>query len=364
MFGPSVFMEKAMEFMNPNYLWLIAALPIFFAVWYRWGRRTHTLKNTQVSRIRVGTKLGTVLTFLIWTSKGALWISLCMAIAGSFLPLSKTAIDAAGVIYMTVDTSSSTVMSGPVNEQEVNLAAHFDKRLSPSYIPAEGEEKLEPKVIDAELGAARAFIEHSHGLRIGVTIFDDKLYYVYPATKNQQVAIGVLPQIQDYVRRVWAGPGVAGTNFDGPTSAKPDGALVGAVRVFGKEQGNPTRIYIMITDGVSSIADDRAAELTAAYKELGIHFFVFGVGKEWTDVNASKVQTLVKFTRSVNGTIVSVQDKAQFDAAMAQIEELARASVRTVYVNERQDSLLFLLAVAAVSFAMWIGLSAIRRSSP
>jgi hypothetical protein len=353
-----------MEFMNPNYLWLILALPVFFAAWYKWGRRSHTLKNTQVSRIRVGTKLGTVLTFLIWTSKGALWVSLCMAIAGSFLPLSKTAIDAAGVIYMTIDTSSSTVMSGPVNEQEVKLAVNFDKRLDPAYVPAEGEEKLTPMVIDSQLGAARAFIEHSHGLRVGVTIFDDKLYYIYPATKDQHAAIAVLPQIQDYVRRVWAGPGTAGTNFDGPTSSKPDGALVGAQRVFGKEPGNPTRIYIMITDGISSIADDRAKELRAAYEALGIKFFVFGVGKEWTDVNADKVKTLVDFTRSVNGTIVSVQDKAQWDAALAQIDQLARASVRTVYVNDRQDSLLFLLAVAAVSFAMWIGLSAIRRSSP
>jgi hypothetical protein len=351
-----------MEFMNPTYLWMILALPVFFAVWYRWGRRSHTLKNTQVSRIRVGTKLGTVLTALIWTSKGALWVSLCMAIAGSFLPFTKTATDSAGVIYMTIDTSGSTEMFDPANDFERKLAIRFNPRLAPGYQPAEGESTPSPpKVMDVELGAARVFIEHAGGLRVGLTVFDDKLFYVYPATKAQDVAIGVLTQIRKYKSEQ---EGTAGTNFDGPVGSKPDGALQGALNVFRKEDGNSTRIYIMVTDGISGIDSTRAAELAAAYKELGIHFFVFGVGEKWTNVNGSDVKASVDFTKSVGGTFVSVQDEAAFNKALAEIDQLARASVRTVYVNDRQDSLLFLLAVAALSFAIWIALSAIRRSSP
>jgi len=362
MLGPGrVLMEKAMEFMNPNYLWLIAALPVFFAVWYRWGRRTHTLKNTQVSRIRVGTKLGTVLTFLIWTSKGALWVSLCMAIAGSFLPLSKTATDSAGVIYMTIDTSASTEMFDPANEFERKLAIRFDPRMAPGYVPSEGEQSANPpKLMDVELGAAKAFIEHAGGLRVGLTVFDDKLFYVYPATKSHDVAIGVLTQIRKYKAEQ---QGTAGTNFDGPVGSRPDGALQGALNVFRKEDGNATRIYIMVTDGIAGIDSTRAAELAAAYKELGIHFFVFGVGEKWTNIDSNDVKASVDFAKSVGGTYVSVQDEQKFNAAIAEIDQLARASVRTVYVNDRQDSLLQLLAVAALSFAMWLGLSAIRRSS-
>lgn len=351
-----------MEFMNPNYLWLILALPVFFAAWFKWGRRSHTLKNTQVSRIRVGTKLGAVLTVLIWTSKSALWISLCMAIAGSFLPFTKTATDSAGVIYMTIDTSGSTEMFDPANEFERKLAIRFNPRLASGYQPAEGEPTpVPPKLMDVELGAAKVFIEHSGGLRVGLTVFDDKLFYVYPATKSQDVAIGVLTQIRKYKAEQ---EGTAGTNFDGPVGSRPDGALQGALNVFRKEDGNATRIYIMVTDGIAGIDSTRAAELAAAYKELGIHFFVFGVGEKWTDVNSTAVKASVDFTRSVGGTYVSVQDEAAFNKALAEIDQLARASVRTVYVNDRQDSLLFLLAVAALSFAMWIGLSAIRRSSP
>lgn len=351
-----------MEFMNPNYLWLILALPVFFAAWYKWGRRSHTLKNTQVSRIRVGTKLGTLLTVLIWTAKGALWISLCMAIAGSFLPLSKTATDAAGVIYMTIDTSASTEMFDPANEFERKLAIRFNPALAPGYVPAEGETPPNPpKLMDVELGASKAFIEHAGGLRVGLTVFDDKLFYVYPATKAQDVAIGVLAQIRKYKAEQ---SGVAGTNFDGPVGSSPDGALQGALNVFRKEDGNATRIYIMVTDGIAGINADRAKELAAAYKELGIQFFVFGVGPKWSDVNGSDVKAIVDFAKSVDGTYVSVQNEEQFNTALAEIDQLARASVRTVYVNDRQDSLLFLLTVAALSFAMWIGLSAVRRSSP
>ena len=113
---------------------------------------------------------------------------------------------------------------------------------------------------------------------------------------------------------------------------------------------------------MSSIDEGRAKELAAAYKELGIHFFVFGVDRPWTDLSNSSLQPIIKFAQSVDGTVVRVQDEAAFKASLTQIEALARASVRTVYTKERQDSLLMLLAVAALSFAVWIGLSVIRRS--
>jgi hypothetical protein len=139
--------------------------------------------------------------------------------------------------------------------------------------------------------------------------------------------------------------------------------LQGALRVFNKEDGNAVRIYIMVTDGQASINEDRAKELAAAYKELGIHFFVFGVDRPWADLENSSLQPIIKFAQSVDGTVVRVQDEAAFKAAIGQIEALARASVRTVYTKERQDSLLFLLMIAGVSFASWIGLSVVRRST-
>src|SRR5689334_2030047 len=88
---------QAMEFMNPHYLWLLLAFPVYFAVWFYWGRRSHTLKNTQVSRVRVSTKAGAALTALIWLSKGALWTSLVMGLAGTVFPFNKVGTDAAGV---------------------------------------------------------------------------------------------------------------------------------------------------------------------------------------------------------------------------------------------------------------------------
>ena len=351
-----------MEFMNPYYLWMLLALPVFFAAWYFWGRRSHTLKNTQVSRVRVSTALGATLTGLIWVSKIVLWSSLTLGLAGSFFPFNKIATDAAGVIYMTIDTSGSTKTGGVHFDYENWLAFYFDKRTDPSYVPPNDDPELakrDAQPIDTELGAARVFIEHAHGLRVGLTVFDDKFFYTYPATKDGDVAIDVLPQIRSYTQRI-----SGGTNFDGPfTGRLQDGGLQGALNLFRKEDGNATRIYIMVTDGMAPIDEGRAKELADAYKELGIKFFVFGVDRPWEKLDNPNIQPVINFAKSVDGTVVSVQDEAQFKAAILQIEELARSSVRTVVVKERQDSLLLLLCVAFVSFAMWLGLSAIRRSS-
>lgn len=351
-----------MEFMNPAYLWLLLALPAAFAVWFFWGRRSHTLKNTQVSRVRVSTKAGTALTGLIWISKGALWSSLVLGLAGTVFPFNKIGTDSAGVIYMTIDTSGSTKSGGVHFPYENWLAFYFDPKTNPEYKPPtdKPEDAARPvQPVDTELGAARVFIEHAGGLRVGLTVFDSKFFYTYPATKNPEVAISVLDQIRVYTDKYGGG-----TNFDGPINGVgEDGALQGALRVFNKEDGNATRIYIMVTDGMAGVNEDRAKELAAAYKELGIHFFVFGVDRPWADLNNSSLQPLIKFAQSVDGTVVRVQDEAAFKAAIGQIEALARASVRTVYTKERQDSLLLLLMVAAVSFASWIGLSVVRRST-
>lgn len=364
-----------MEFMNPSYLWLILALPVFFVLWWFWGRRSYTLKNTQVARARVSTKLGATLTIGIWASRIALWTSLALAIAGSYFPFNRIGTDAAGIIYMTVDTSGSTVTGGVHYDYERELAYHFDKTLDPANKPPPpkpdnpGGYMMDQKPVptrdaqplDVELGAAKTFIEHSNGLRVGLTIFDDKFFNSYPATKNTDVAIDVLTEMRKYGALYSS---TTGTNFDGPFDGRPNvGALQGALSVFGKESGNPTRIYIMLTDGMASIDDGRAKELAAAYKKLGIHFFVFGVDSQWSNLETPGLQPLIKFAKSVDGEVVSVQDPAQFKAALEKIDALAHSSIRTVYIKEKHDALLLLLAVALVSFALWLGLSALRRSS-
>lgn len=354
-------MENSMEVLNWDYLLVIAALPLFIWVWWKWGRRSHTLKNTQVSRVRVSTKLGATLTFLIWASKSTLWIALVLGLAQAYFPFNQLGTEAAGVIHLGVDTSGSTRTGGVHYEYENWLAYYFDKRTDPAYVPPSDkpeDQKRDAQPIDTELGAARVFIEKSLGLRVGVSIFDDKVFYVYPATKDSQVAIGVLPQIRRYVD-VYN----TGTNFDGPAPGRPlNGGLQGALNLFSKEDGNAVRIYILVTDGMAPIDDARMKELVDAYKELKINFFVFGVDRPWEDLNNSSLKPILDFTKAVNGTAVRVQDKAAFEAAVEKIGDLARASVRTVYIKERHDALLLLLTIALVAAAMWLGLSALRRS--
>jgi hypothetical protein len=363
-----------MDFMNPHYLWALMALPVFFGLWYRWGRRSHTLKNTQVSRMRASTTLGAVLTGFIWLSKAALWTSLCLALAGSFFSFAKLTTDSAGITYITVDTSGSTVMGGPNNRAEKILASSVDPRFHPDYkaperpAPNPGGYMMDQKPedtprtamhIDTELGVVHAIFNNSPGVRLGLTIFDDQMYYMYPATKEHGIVLSLLADIKRYsVEHSYS----AGTNFEGPTgSNRHDGALQGAVNLFKSEPENAVRAYVMVTDGVASISDERMEQLVTIFKEQKIHFFLIGVGDSWKDMNATgNIQRIIEFAKRVDGF---AQDEARFAEAMRRINDLARSSVRTVVIKERQDALLLLLAIAAISFAAWLSLSAVRRVS-
>ena len=350
-----------MRFHSPEYLALLVLLPVFFAIWLKLGRRQHTLKNTQVSRAPRLSMLGTSLNIGIWTCKATLWTCLVCAMAGMTVTGYLSATDASGVIHISQDTSGS-MKFGITNPNEISLARFYDPNVKDpaANAPANGaisqtkeEQQQRPaRRIDASLGAIKTFILHSHGLNVGLSAFDDKFFYLYPATKNKEVSLELLENLRHYIDSH-----STGTDFD-----SEKGALQGAVNLFRNEPKDVVHIWIMVTDGDATINEKRAEELKEQFKELNIKLFVFGIGDDWFK-NASDVQPMTNFAKSVGGKIASVEKPEEFQALVNEIDALARANVHLVHVEEQHNALLLLLAIAAVAFSLYLGLTALRRSS-
>ena len=356
-----------MRFHSPEYLALLVLLPIFFAVWLKLGRRQHTLKNTQVSRVPRFNMLGTTLNVGIWASKFTIWTCLVCALAGMSVTGYLSATDASGVIHISQDTSGS-MKFGITNANEIALAQVYDPTArDPSKVQGNGsisqtkaEQQQRPaRRIDASLGAIKTFIQHSHGLNVGLSAFDDKFFYLYPATKNNEVSLALLDNLRYYIDHH-----STGTNFDGPMGDDETqvGAIQGAVNLFRNEPADVVHIWIMVTDGDATIDEKRAEELKQQFLDLKIHLFVFGIGDDWFK-NASDVQPMTNFAKSVGGKVASVEKPEEFQALVKEIDALARANVHLVHVEEQHNALLLLLAIAAIAFAVYLGLTTLRRSS-
>jgi hypothetical protein len=359
-----------MRFLHPEYLWLLAALPVFFTVWFMWGRRANTLKDTQLSsRTKLKSGWGTFLTIGIWTAKTTIWVALVLGLMQTSLLYYSFVTESSGLIYFTEDTSGS-LSWGVTTPQEIKLAALYNPEFKDGPInkdpankdPMSSRGMKFPQRVETGLGAIKLFIQHSHGLRIGLTAFDDQFFYLHPATTHEEVILNMLPQIKKY-----CDTHSTGTNFDGPipgTSEPYAGALQGAVDVFNAEQetGDNTHIFIMVTDGDSSISEDRAADLKDEFQRLKIHMFVFGIGPDWL-ADGPSVQPLKNFVKSVGGEIVPVEDVARFEAATDHIDTLAASTVHTRKVEHPQDALLLWLAIAGGAFVLYLVFVALRRST-
>jgi hypothetical protein len=295
---------------------------------------------------------GSLLTASIWLNKWIIWSCLVLALAGANFTVYTKVSDASGVIYVTQDTSSS-MGTGESNPEEVKLAGVYDPKLS------DPKSAVVPARIDVSLGAIKLFIQHSHGLRIGLSAFDDQFFYLYPATKDDVILTSVLDQIKDYIETH-----STGTNFDGPlpNGYETDGALQGAVNIFEGEPSDVVHIWIMVTDGDSTIDADRAAQLKSEFDKLKIHMFVFGVGDEWGQ-GSSDLEPLTDFVKSVGGQSAPVEDPKRFEQLTEAIDQLAQSSVHDVRQPHSQNALLVLLAIAGGAFIVNLLLTAFRRSS-
>ena len=230
-----------MFFEYPNLLWLLF-IPALLAALYVWqeltGRRPHFRVSTATPWQQEGVSVLAVLRHLPYVLRIAALSLIIVAIARPRSSTEVEKIDTEGIdIVLAMDVSTSM------------LARDF-----------------KPDRINAAKDIAIEFISQRPSDRMGIVVFADESYTQCPLTTDRPTLINLMKEVQ------------TGLIEDG--TAIGNGLATAVARIMDSDA--PSRVVILLTDGVNNtgeVAPQTAADIAKTY---GIRVYTIGVGANGT----------------------------------------------------------------------------------
>ena len=230
-----------MFFEYPNLLWLLF-IPALLAALYVWqeltGRRPHSRVSTATPWQQEGVSVLAVLRHLPYVLRIAALSLIIVAIARPRSSTEVEKIDTEGIdIVLAMDVSTSM------------LARDF-----------------KPDRINAAKDIAIEFISQRPSDRMGIVVFAGESYTQCPLTTDRPTLINLMKEVQ------------TGLIEDG--TAIGNGLATAVARIMDSDA--PSRVVILLTDGVNNtgeVAPQTAADIAKTY---GIRVYTIGVGANGT----------------------------------------------------------------------------------
>jgi Ca-activated chloride channel family protein len=232
-------MERNLEFLNPEFLWLLCLLPVI-AFWFYYTRK----KNSASLKIS-GTK-GFGKLSLLSKLKPLLNVLRLLAIASLIIALARPR-------SVEVSKKSKTTRG-------IDIVMAMD--VSASMLAKD----LKPNRLEALKVVASRFVNQRPNDRIGIVVYAGESYTKTPITSDKRIVLNTIREI------TW------GALEDGTAIGMGLGSAVNRL----KNSQAKSKVIILLTDGVnnSGFVDPRtAAELA---KELGIKVYTIGIGTNGT----------------------------------------------------------------------------------
>jgi Ca-activated chloride channel family protein len=232
-------MERNLEFLNPEFLWLLCLLPVI-AFWFYYTRK----KNSASLKIS-GTK-GFGKPSLLSKLKPLLNVLRLLAIASLIIALARPR-------SVEVSKKSKTTRG-------IDIVMAMD--VSASMLAKD----LKPNRLEALKVVASRFVNQRPNDRIGIVVYAGESYTKTPITSDKRIILNTIREI------TW------GALEDGTAIGMGLGSAVNRL----KNSQAKSKVIILLTDGVnnSGFVDPRtAAELA---KELGIKVYTIGIGTNGT----------------------------------------------------------------------------------
>lgn len=232
-------MDRNLEFLNPEFLWLLCLLPVI-AFWFYYTRK----KNSASLKIS-GTK-GFGKPSLLSKLKPLLNVLRLLAIASLIIALARPR-------SVEVSKKSKTTRG-------IDIVMAMD--VSASMLAKD----LKPNRLEALKVVASRFVNQRPNDRIGIVVYAGESYTKTPITSDKRIVLNTIREI------TW------GALEDGTAIGMGLGSAVNRL----KNSQAKSKVIILLTDGVnnSGFVDPRtAAELA---KELGIKVYTIGIGTNGT----------------------------------------------------------------------------------
>lgn len=203
-------------------------------------------------------------------------------------------------------------------------------------------DQMPPTKLELIRDAALEFVRQNQHDRLGLIVFGDDAFGVWPLSVDRQVLQGRLQRLDTLLP-----PALRGTHV-----AR---ALERSLSHFDEMEQNDSKILLLLTDGLDSIEPAVQKELVRRLKQNRIKLYVLGM-------QLSENTSIVKLVREVNGGYFNINNADELTQAFKTID---RQEPSKVVVNRATDSrdlymyfalpgmLLLLLSTACRSAWVW-----------
>lgn len=235
-----------------------------------------------------------------------------------------------------------------------------DSSQAPNYYPWGFPPGIGPqprqfvKLIDVAQESIKDFIEKRTEDRLALFVFDGSTRLFCPLTKDHKM-------LKKQVLLINRKPG-GSTNFDGPSryfeGLGPIQATIDHLDNYGQAK---TKIFIMVTDGVSNIDPDRFDQLAEAMEAQHIKIYVVGVGSGWTGGAPTDLQ---RFVDRLGGTVIRAGDGEAMRRAVERINQMEKSQVVEERPSKHKDIYQYIALLAGAAVLAYVFSSYVLRQNP
>lgn len=314
------------RFANPQYIWLLSAIPVFFAIFWLAQRN----RRRRLARFGCPETLEELMPDVSNGRVALKFILFCAAFALAVLAAARPQLGS----KLREQQSQGIEMMLAIDVSNSMLAEDF-----------------EPNRLERTKYAVNKLFDGLHQDRVGVIVFAGEPKVQLPITSDYRMA-------KAFARRI------------DPSQVSVQGTAVGkaleqALLSFsGDTEQTHGRVIILITDGENH--DDDALAVARRAKEAGIRIFTIGIGTpegapiridgeyikdEKGDMVVSKLneRMLAEIAEITDGAYVrSSKQSIGLDEIVARIDEMEQTEFSTVQFEEFNEQYQYLLAAALV----------------
>jgi Ca-activated chloride channel family protein len=208
------------------------------------------------------------------------------------------------------------------------------------FLDWEGKD-VPPTKLELIRDAALAFVrQHEHD-RIGLIVFGDDAFGVWPLSMDRQILERRLERLDSLLP-----PALRGTHV-----AK---AVEHSLDHFDDMEQSDSKILMLLTDGLDSIAPDVADALVRRLKQHRIKLYVLGM-------QLSESTSIVTLARRVDGGYYNINNAKELEQALRDIDEQEASSIAINRATKSQELYpyfvlpgLILLLINSVVRSAWV----------
>jgi Ca-activated chloride channel family protein len=200
---------------------------------------------------------------------------------------------------------------------------------------------MPPTKLELIRDAALEFVrQHEHD-RLGLIVFGDDAFGVWPLSMDRQILSRRLEQLDSLLP-----PALRGTHV-----AK---AVDRSLDHFDEMEQSDSKILMLLTDGLDSIAPEVADQLVRRLEQQRIKLYVLGM-------QLSESTSIVTLARRVEGGYYNINNAEELAQALRDIDEQEASSITINRATESQDLYpyfvfpgLVLLVISSVVRSTWV----------